>query len=239
MDFVESVLAREGNSGISSGADYDTFALIASNVRAKFDALPSPEVSSANIRAIREASTVQGSKSFVSNIIDFFRQKNLFGKYLNNDTGWDDISIGSSTVKSIVHHGGRDGKIALIEIVPDLIRGGILLETNPKNASGLISHVFAAKATIDGEPYAVTFVVREDYNGRRYYDHSLTKTEALDRITDQAPAVDGGKNPKAPAQNFRDGETPANENSTINILKKYLAVNNQILINSETEMPAN
>jgi len=79
---------------------------------------------------------------------------------------------------------------------------------------------------IDGESYAVTFVVREDYNGRRYYDHSLTKIEALGQINSRAPNVDDGKIPKAPAQNFRDGETSANENSTVNILKKHLAVNN-------------
>jgi len=121
MNFAESVLPREA-----------VFVPSANKTRAKFDALASPEVSSAAIRTIRESSTVPGSRNFASSVVDFLRQKHLFGKYRNNDTGWDDINIGSSTVKSIIHHGGRDGKIALIEAAPDLIRNGILLETNPK-----------------------------------------------------------------------------------------------------------
>jgi hypothetical protein len=49
--------------------------------------------------------------------------------------------------------GGRDGKVALLEIVPELIKNGIFLETTSANDFGLDSHIFASKATIDGMLY--------------------------------------------------------------------------------------
>jgi hypothetical protein len=62
-------------------------------------------------------------------------------------------------------------------------------------------------------------------NGRRYYDHSLIKIEALDRFDNQAPTLTN-KN----VQQLRAYISPASghlagEESTVNILKKHLGVN--------------
>ena len=191
--------------------------------RARFDALPSPEVSSEAVRNIPVA-----GGGYVSRIVDWLKSKGVLGQYKNNETGWDNIVVCKTSVKSVAHHKAREGKIALLEVAPDLIKNGVFLETNPKNDNGLISHIFAAKATVDGVPYAVSYVVREDVHGRRYYDHSLTKIETLDRINDQAlTQLTGEKAAGSGSQTARSDAKFTGETSTVNILKKHLGVNTQ------------
>ena len=191
--------------------------------RAKFDALPSPEVNSDEVRNI----PVTGG-GYVGRIVEWLQSKGVIGQYKNDETGWDNIVVSRTSVKSVAHHGAGVGKIALLEAAPYLIKNGVYLETNPKNDQRLTSHIFAGKATIDGTQYAVSFVIREDQNGRRYYDHSLTKIEALDRIDDQAPrAFTGGKNEGLRLQTTRPDAKPVGEETTVNILKKHLGVNTQ------------
>jgi len=190
--------------------------------RARFDALPSPEVNSDEVRNIPH-----DGGGYVGRLVQWLQSKGVIGKYTNYETGWDNIIVNRSSVKSVTHHGAGYGKVALLEAVPDLIRNGVFLETNPKNDDGLISHIFAGKATVDGTAYAVSYIVREDYNGRRYYDHSLTKIEALDRIDGQAPAITDRKGQGNTAQTTRPATNPIGEESTVNILKKHLGVNTQ------------
>jgi hypothetical protein len=213
--------------------------------RARFDALPSPEVCSDEVRDI----PVTGG-GYVGRIVDWLKSKGVIGQYKNDETGWDNIAVSRSSVKGVIHHYAGAGKITLLEATPDLIKNGIFLETNPKNDNGLISHIFAGKATVDGVPYAVSYVIREDKNGRRYYDHSLIKLATLDRIDSQAPTLTN-KNVHqirahiSPAGGHLAGEEsitdrkstgtqhqltwpsaqPAGEESTVNILKKHIGVN--------------
>ena len=178
--------------------------------RARFDALPSPEVSSEAVRNIPVA-----GGGYVSRIVDWLKSMGVLGQYKNDETGWDNIAVCRTSVKSVVHHGAGVGKIALLEAAPALIKNGVYLETNPKNDQRLTSHIFAGKATIDGTQYAVSFVVREDQNGRRYYDHSLTKIETLDRIDDQAPlALTSGKNEGLRLQTTRPDVKSTGEKAT-------------------------
>ena len=215
--------------------------------RAKFDALPSPKVNSVEVRNIPH-----DGGGYVGRLVQWLQSKGVIGKYTNYETGWDNITVNRSSVKSVTHHGAGIGKIALLEAVPDLIKNGIYLETNPKNDYDLVSHIFAGKATIDGVPYAVSYIVREDGSGRRYYDHSLIKIEALDHINGQAPTLTnknvhqirahispaGGhlaseesitdrKGQGNTAQTTRPTTNPIGEESTVNILKKHLGVNTQ------------
>ena len=202
------------------------------DIRAKFDALPSPEVSSESVRAIYEASPSEaGGKSLTSRVREWVKSINKFGKYTNDDTGWD-IDFNKTSADNVAAHGAGPQKVALVEAVPDLIETGIRLETIPKNSKGLETHIFAGKATIDGDDYAVSFAVREDNNGKRYYDHSLTKIEALDRL-DQAPkaaeesSVESVRPQalKTDTRPFTAGDSPTG--TLTNILKKHLAVNNR------------
>ena len=189
--------------------------------RTKFDALPSPEVSSDEVRDIPAT-----GKGYVGRIAEWLKPKGVLGQYKNDETGWDNITVNRSSVKSVTHHDAGPGKVALLEAVPNLIKNGIYLETNPKNHEGLISHIFAGKATIDDIPYAVSYIVREDHNGRRYYDHSLTRIEALDRIDGQAPAqFTDESTTRLRRSTIRPEANPIGEESTVNILKKHLCVN--------------
>jgi len=196
--------------------------------RAKFDALPSPEVNDSKVRSLQVAAAAKPhGKSFTSMIFDWLRDKNVLGKHINEEKGWG-VEVNNKSVRSVISHGGKAGKISLLEVVPDLIKGGIYLESIPKNKQGLITHVFAGKATINGEPYAVSFAVREDMNGRRYYDHSLTKIEALDRIDSQAPIPTGDSQKRIGAHSYTSAENPAGERTLSNILKEHLAIKSEL-----------
>jgi hypothetical protein len=188
--------------------------------RARFDALPSPEVNSAEVRGIERGN------GFAQRVFKWLEPKNVFGVYKNDNTGWNDIAVNKRTVKSVINHGGANGKIALLEFLPQMINNGIYLETNPENKRGLVSHIFANKATIDGEPYAVTYVVREDRSNKRYYDHSLIKIKALDQINDQVPAYTN-EDSQGTQLHTRPEEIPLVKTSLNNILKKHFAVNTQ------------
>jgi len=192
--------------------------------RAKFDALPSPEISSVEVRNIP---TVGGG--YAGRLVDWLQSKGVIGNgYKNEDTGMENITINPRSVRNVAHHGAGAGKIALLEVVPNLIKNGVHLETNPKNERGLISHIFAAQATIDGVPYAVSYVVREDVNSRRYYDHSLIKIEVLDQIDGQAPYNFTDRSATGSRHHVsRPSTIPAGEESTVKILKKHLGVNTQ------------
>ena len=201
------------------GAEASTAEAIVNDKRSRFDALPLLEVSSAEVRNIPH-----DGGGYIGRLVKWLMSKGVIGLHTNDETGWDNIAINRSSVKGVLFHGAKDGKVALLEIASELIKNGIYLETNPKNEAGLTSHIFAGKATIDAVQYAVCYVVREDGNGRRYYDHSLTKIEALDRVNDQAPEITDEKGQNAP-QLPGIALKPVGQEPLSNILKKHLKVN--------------
>jgi hypothetical protein len=190
--------------------------------RARFDALPSPEVNSAEVGAIERGA------GFAQRIIKWLEDKNVFGTYKNDETGWN-IILNKTSVKNVIFHAARNGKVALLGMIPQLINNGIYLETNPINEKGLISHIFASKATIDKEPYAVTYVVREDKDGKRYYDHFLITVTALDQIKDQVPSYVHQQELSRVTVITITGRRKSQLAKPLlpNILKKHLAVNTQ------------
>jgi hypothetical protein len=97
----------------------------------------------------------------------------VFGQFINNNVGMTNIRFDTSSVKNTMGHSARNEKIALLPVVPGMIENGIYLESQPRNDHDLVSHIFASKAIIDGVPYTIGFIVREDNNGRRYYNHEL------------------------------------------------------------------
>jgi hypothetical protein len=200
--------------------------------QAKFDALPSLEVNS------KEAKVLRGGDGFMGRVRAWIEGKGLFGLYQNGDAGIDGIIFDDTSVDRVVSHGAGDGKVALLQIVPDLIRSGIHLETTDVNTP-MKRHIFAGKATIDGTPYAIGFVVREDVNGRRYYDHSLTQLSALDGSgnigsgTAQEPKQRGASQP-LPSRTGQ--ESAANRESVSDIVRKHLGVNPDAVLNSDTPL---
>jgi len=80
-----------------------------------------------------------------------------------------------------------------------------------------MSHFFANKITIDKKEYVVGFVVREDGNGNRFYDHELTKIINPDWL------VPGKQHEAAELRTNRD--TARNTGIIIEILRDRLGVN--------------
>ncbi|MCL2690276.1 MAG: hypothetical protein FWE57_10590 [Chitinispirillia bacterium] len=208
MDFVDDVLARENNS-----------VPIVNKVRAKFDALPSPEVSSADVR------NIQRGQGHPKRIIDWLNERGALGEHHNADKNWN-IVFNNKSVRSVISHGAADGKLALLEYVPDLIKNGIYITTTIKNNNGgyrkatpkeiytqniLKSHILAAKASIDGKESIVGIVIKEDENGKRYYDHAIKIGEQ------ESSKVTNRRAPEA---------FPDPQSTIINIVQKHLAVNN-------------
>ena len=96
---------------------------------------------------------------------------------------------------------------------PKLVETGIHLDSVEKKA-GLTSHIFANKIRLDGKDYVVGFVLREDGNGNRFYDHELT--EIIDpNSLNRAEFPDG----------MGGHRTRANRGDVMNILREKLGVN--------------
>jgi len=180
-----------------------------------FDALVPVEVSSEEARNIPRA-----GGDYVNRLVWWLWSKRVLGSYKNSDRGWDNIVFNKASVKSVTYHEAGPEKTALLQAVPSLIKDGIYLTTVSKNKYGLLTHVFAGKAIIDGIPYAISYAVREDNNGCRYYDHNLTKIEVLDQI--ESPS---GEVRRTRAQTTPDDVPSAGEESLSNILKKHLKIN--------------
>jgi|GEM_PF-1826119 len=192
----------------------------ANETRAKFDAIPSPEVSTAEVKSIERG------QGFVKRVVDWLTQKDVLGDYRNADTGMD-ITINHGSVRNVISHGAADGKVALLERAPELVENGILLETTIKGSDGayrkatdeeindpkiLKNHILAARAVVDGEASVVGIVVREDYNGKRYYDHALK--------------VEGQRSIEDPSTNRASHDTSKPSRSVSDIVQEHL--NNKI-----------
>lgn len=91
----------------------------------------------------------------------------------NAERGWD-VRITAKGIKDTLHHGFDPLLAKSVPFIPQIIEGGIYLDSIEKNP-GLMSHIFANKIRLDGQDYVVGFVLREDENGNRFYDHELTE----------------------------------------------------------------
>jgi len=172
------------------------------NIRTRFDALQTLEVNSTEVKSLGRG------EGFKQRAIGWLTEKDVFGEYTNGDKGWD-IIFNKKGARSVLGHNAGDGKVALLEHVPDIIENGVFLETISKK-DGLDSHIFAAKATIDGVPSTVGFVVRDDVNGKRYYDHAI-------RVEDGHQAES-----RISAQESTSKNLPEDPNTISNIVQRHL-----------------
>lgn len=131
----------------------------------------------------------------------------------NADTGWEVLVTPRSIEKSLSH--GFDELLARsVPFISQIIEGGIHIASIEKKP-GLMSHIFANKIRLDGRDYVVGFVLREDVNGNRFYDHELTEIINPDSLNaDRLP----GKGSEVHAARANRGEV-------MNILREKLGVN--------------
>ncbi|MDR1360678.1 MAG: hypothetical protein LBJ82_06840 [Deltaproteobacteria bacterium] len=187
--------------------------------QAKFDQLQPVEVSSAEVKELR------GGKDFTQRLIAWVESKGLFGTYDNADSRFTGVAFNQASVRSVKRHYAGDGKLAVLQAVPELIRNGVYLETTQRNENGLQSHIFAGRANLDGTEYVVGFVVREDRNGRRYFDHSLTE---VSKMTTGLEAE--ATKPSRPSRENPVRGTAYEDISSI--VRKHLGVNPDLTLNS-------
>jgi len=193
----------------------------------KFDTLTPFEVSSDVVLPLREGD------GFMERVAGWLKENWLLGSYTNTDTGMNNILFDEPSVKRVIAHGARDGKIALLQVVPDMIQNGVYLETTHENTP-LKRHIFASRAVVDGAPSVIGFVVREDVNGRRYYDHSLTELSRLDSPRKIGSENNQGADTHGAASSLpsRQGRVPtANRESISNIVHKHLGVKPDLTLN--------
>lgn len=107
----------------------------------------------------------------------------------NADTGWG-VQVTPSGIKASLHHGYDELLARSVPFIPQIIESGIHLDSIEKKP-GLMSHIFANKIRLDGQDYVVGFVLREDDNGNRFYDHELTKIISPDWLK-PGPALQEG-----------------------------------------------
>lgn len=165
----------------------------------------------------------------------------------NADTGWG-VQVTPSGIKASLHHGYDELLARSVPFIPQIIESGIHLDSIEKKP-GLMSHIFANKIRLDGQDYVVGFVLREDDNGNRFYDHELTEIispdwlkpgrdtseEALGHRTNRGIPSDGLK----PGPALQEGNVVhrTNRGDVMNILRERLGVNDgtgQILFQPDT-----
>ena len=129
----------------------------------------------------------------------------------NADTGWG-VQVTPSGIKASLHHGYDELLARSVPFIPQIIESGIHLDSIEKKP-GLMSHIFANKIRLDGQDYVVGFVLREDDNGNRFYDHELTKIISPDWLK-PGPALQEG-----------NVVHRTNRGDVMNILRERLGVN--------------
>ena len=89
---------------------------------------------------------------------------------------------------SLQHNSGPD-KLKSIAAIADMIGRGVLVDSG-KDASGkpIVGHIIAAKLSIGGQKYIARLVIREDSNGRRFYDHELSDIKKLGEVSKRGAA---------------------------------------------------
>lgn len=140
---------------------------------------------------------------------------------VNADTGWQ-AQVTPKGIEDSLSHGFDELLARSVPFIPQIIEGGIHVASIEKKP-GLMSHIFANKIRLDGQDYVVGFVVREDDNGNRFYDHELTEIINPDWL--------------APGPALQDGNVVhrTNRGDVMNILRDKLGVNDgsgQVLFQS-------
>lgn len=151
---------------------------------------------------------------------DWAKIHGVTGSIKNIDMGWDKIEIRPKGIKDSMEHGASIDKVQAVPALPRLIQDGVYLETtraHDEKQIGMVSHVFASKLDLAGKRMAVGFVIKEDMNGKRFYDHELMDMKNLDGLSPYSGA--------APNPEESGGRPPSTRQGlTLSVLQKHLFV---------------
>ncbi|MCL2183945.1 MAG: hypothetical protein FWB85_10815 [Chitinispirillia bacterium] len=209
IDRIEADVRGEGGAGSASGSD------ASGGLRARFDATPTVWVSGKEMFDFAEPLDMRAIRT---KTIEWMAEQGYFrNDYKNADAGWDNIHITARGANNSLQHGAGPEKIQSFAALPRVIKSGVLIKTKPgkSHQSDMKEHIFAAKLDIGNKPMLVGFVIKEDSNGKRFYDHEMTSIISLGEVPSQVGA-DG--------PNTQNAVRPR-QGSILNILKESLGVN--------------
>ncbi len=151
---------------------------------------------------------------------------------VNADTGWQ-VQVTPKGIEDSLSHGLDEPLARSVPFIPQIAESGIHVDSIRKTPQ-LISHLFANKIRLDGKDYVVGFVLREDVNGNRFYDHELTEIIDPDWLAPGHPSSEG------PSGEGSSGHR-TNRGDVMNILRDRLGVNDgsgQVLFQAASMKPS-
>jgi len=143
-------------------------------------------------------------------------RENIRGSFRNIATGWE-INVDRRGIESAtsVTRSARD--LDILQIIPDLLRDAVLVDTQaPRVAEIAVRayHTLVGAMSYQGSIYRVQLTVREQDDGRRFYDqHSFEMgSPDLESEARGAEALDGPRLTSAPGPTISIGELLAGIN---------------------------
>jgi hypothetical protein len=134
---------------------------------------------------------------------DFGNDFDVYSAYLKRIDGWRQRAIDWAVTKlptSIVMHDGEvfftrsslrnalahgRGKLKLLSIpyIPKMLQNGVLFHTETEREKEFVYLNYAHPFMFEGESHHAIIVVREDQNGKRFYDNEfITKAKSADGL---------------------------------------------------------
>ncbi|MBO4511923.1 MAG: hypothetical protein J5746_04090 [Victivallales bacterium] len=110
-------------------------------------------------------------------VVDYMEHSGMLNNGVYVHALESDVIISKATALSLGNHGGPDAKYNIIPVIPEMLRNGVLIQTeahiDPANGKvNSYSHLLASKVRYDNERYIAVMVIH-DNNGVKYYDHSI------------------------------------------------------------------
>jgi len=86
-----------------------------------------------------------------------------------------------SSLRNALAHGKGRLKLLSIPYIPRLLQNGVMFYTEKEK--NFVFYNYAHPFTFEGESYYAIIVVKEDYNGKRFYDNEfITKIKTADGL---------------------------------------------------------
>lgn len=119
---------------------------------------------------------------------NMWARQNLQGAVLSNrDTGWTDILVGRAAVDKATNDNPKagtyraDAELDALPMLPALMRDAVLVESNEhRDGKPTDYHRLYAAMRWDGALYRVKLTVKENAEGRRYWDVQSTEIEKVE-----------------------------------------------------------
>ena len=238
---------RDDARKIMADTDSQALASLASRPARRPDSLPSrfadmPTIAADSTQWFGPGKAIDAdSRNMRKAVYDWARTAFPQGTTVANaDTGWR-VQVTPSGIKASLHHGYDELLARSVPFIPQIVESGIHLDSIEKKP-GLMSHIFANKIRLDGQDYVVGFVLREDDNGNRFYDHELTKIISPDWLkpghpSNEGPSSEGSSGHRTnrgipsdwlkPGPALQEGNVVhrTNRGDVMNILRERLGVN--------------